>query len=122
MADNKEEQLEKLEADRKKHVDAISQLDKQITEIRSVLRDAVLAELKKKSTAYEFTPEEIFGAAAVTKAKNKPKSNAKRGPAVVKYRDENGNTWGGGKGPRPAWVKAIQEANGDLEKYLVKAI
>lgn len=117
MADNKEAQLDKLEAEKQKHVDAIAQLDKQIGEIRAVLRDAALSEMKKKTAVYAFTPEELFG--AITATKPKAKTKAKRGPAVVKYQDEHGNTWGGGKGPRPKWVVAIQEAGGDLEKYRV---
>lgn len=65
-----------------------------------------------------LTAAELFGTTPAAKPKGKVKTT-KRGPAVVKYQDEVGNTWGGGKGPRPAWVKAIQGAGGDIEKYLV---
>ena len=119
MADNKEAQLEKLEADKQKHLDAIAKIDTQIDAIRAEVRSTVLAQTKQQAAAYALTPEEIFGAIATAKPKAKVKT-AKRGPAVVKYKDEHGNTWGGGKGPRPAWVKAVQEAGGDLEKYRVK--
>lgn len=120
MADNKEAQLDKLEAEKQKHLDAIAKIDTQIDAIRAELRSTVLAQTKQQAAAYALTPEEIFGAIATAKPKAKAK-NAKRGPAVVKYRDEHGNTWGGGKGPRPKWVAAIQAAGGDIEKYSVSA-
>ena len=120
MADTQEAQLAKLEAERQKHVDAIAKIDAQTTPIRTALRDSVLAAAKQQAAQYGFTPQELFGAAAIPATKPKAKANtAKRGPAVVKYKDEHGNTWGGGKGPRPAWVKAIQEAGRDIETYRV---
>ena len=122
MAETQEAQLAKLEAERQKHVDAIAKIDAQITPLRAALRDSVLAAAKQQAAQYGFTPQELFGAAAIP-ASAKPKTKAKtskRGPAVVKYKDEHGNTWGGGKGPRPAWVKAIQDAKGDIEQYRVK--
>ena len=33
-----------------------------------------------------------------------------------KYRDNNGNTWGG-KGKRPAWITAIVGGGGNIEDY-----
>lgn len=122
MAETQETQLAKLEAERQKHVDAIAKIDTQITPLRAALRDSVLEAAKQQAAQYGFTPQEIFGAAAIP-ASAKPKTKAKsvkRGPAVVNYQDKNGNTWGGGKGPRPKWVVAIQEAGGDIEEYRVK--
>jgi DNA-binding protein H-NS len=42
---------------------------------------------------------------------------AKAAPAAPKYRGSNGETWGGGRGKRPAWVNAILAAGGDIEQY-----
>lgn len=60
MADNKEAQLEKLEADRQKHVDAIAKLDDQIKSIRAELRSSKLAEAKKQAADYGFTATELL--------------------------------------------------------------
>ena len=121
MAETQETQLAKLEAERQKHVDAIARIDVEIAPLRTALRGSVLAAAKQQAAQYNFTPEELFGTDAVPAAKPKAKAGmAKRGPAVVKYKDEHGNTWGGGKGPRPKWVVAIQEAKGDIEQYRVK--
>ena len=122
MAETQEAQLAKLEAERQKHVDAIAKIDAQITPLRAALRDSVLAAAKQQAAQYGFTAQELFGVASIP-ASAKPKTKAKtakRGPAIVNYKDNNGNTWGGGKGPRPKWVVAIQQAGGDIEEYRVK--
>lgn len=121
MADTQEAQLAKLESERQKHVDAIAKIDTQIAPLRAELRDRVLAAAKQQAAQYGFTPHELFGAAAIP-ASTRPNAKAKatkRPPSIVKYKDDNGNTWGGGKGPRPGWVKDIQATGGDIEKYRV---
>jgi len=40
-------------------------------------------------------------------------------PAEAKYRGPNGETWGGGRGRKPAWVQAILDAGGNIEKFKV---
>ena len=120
MADDSATQLEKLEATRKKAAAALAEADAQLANFRNANRGAKLIELKQDIANYGFTAVELFGEAALPPAKPKAKAKAKRGPAVVKYQDEQGNTWGGGKGPRPKWIVAIQEAGGDVEKYRVK--
>ena len=120
MADDSATQLEKLEATRKKAAAALAEADAQLADFRKANRGPKLIELQQDIVNYGFTSVELFGEAALPPAKPKAKAKAKRGPAVVKYQDEQGNTWGGGKGPRPKWIVAIQEAGGDVEKYRVK--
>ena len=111
-----EARLAALEAKREKAAEALSGVDNEIAEFRASTRGTVLEATKKTIAAYKFTAVEIFGVSPTSKPKAK---GSKRGPAVVKYRDEHGNTWGGGKGPRPKWVAAIQTAGGDIERYRV---
>ena len=119
MADNDDAQLAKLTEKQKAARAAAAEADAAVDDYIATMRVAKIAEMQKVIADYSFTVAELFGAIATTKPKSKAKS--KRGPAVVKYRDEQGNTWGGGKGPRPAWVKAIQDADGDIEKFRVSA-
>mgnify|MGYP003606230810 CR=1 FL=1 len=86
MADNKEAQLDKLEAEKQKHLDAIAKIDTQIDAIRAELRSTVLAQTKQQAAAYALTPEEIFGAIATAKAKAKaaPKAAAATDEAPAK--------------------------------------
>lgn len=121
MADNSASHLEKLEADEKKAAAVLAEATAKVASFRAENRGPKLAELKKDIANYGFTAVELFGEAALNAVKPKAKTKAiKRTASVVKYKDENGNTWGGGKGPVPKWVKAIQEAKGgDIEKYRV---
>jgi DNA-binding protein H-NS len=117
VEDTSEAQLAKLEAEHKKRMDALKEVEAQLAAIRAANRDAKLVELKKKIADYGFTVIDVFG---VTVTPSKPKKSTKaKTELVVKYRDEDGNTWHGGKGPNPKWVKAIKDAGGDIEKYRV---
>lgn len=122
MADNSATQLEKLEADQKKAAAVLAEANAKLANFRKANREPKLVELKKDIEDYGFTAVELFGEVAL--APSKPRAKAKAGKravlSIVKYKDDNGNTWGGGKGPVPNWVKAIQGAKGgDIEKYRV---
>ena len=117
MTDTSEVQLAKLEAEHKRRIDALKEVETQLAAIRAANRDAKLVELKKQIADYGFTAIDLFGATAIP---SKPKKAAKaKSEQVVKYRDEQGNTWSGGKGPHPKWIKALKEAGVDIEKYRV---
>ena len=122
MAENSATQLEKLEADQKKAAAVLAEANSKLANFRKANRGPKLVELKKDIEDYGFTALELFGEVALPPAKPKAKAKTGKRPlSVVKYKDDNGNTWGGSKGPRPAWVKVIQDAGGDMEKYLVAA-
>ena len=117
MADTSEAQLAKLEAEHKKRMDALKEVEAQLAAIRAANRDAKLVELKKQIADYGFTAIDVFGNIATP---SKPKKTKKtKTELVVRYRDENGNTWHGGKGPNPKCVKAIKDSGGNIEKYRV---
>ena len=117
MADTSEAQLAKLEAEHKKRMDALKEVEAQLAAIRAANREAKLVELKKQIADYGFTAIDVFGNIATP---SKPKKTKKtKTELVVRYRDENGNTWHGGKGPNPKWVKAIKDSGGNIEKYRV---
>ena len=117
MADTSEAQLAKLEAEHKKRMDALKEVEAQLAAIRAANRDAKLVELKKQIADYGFTAIDVFGNIATP---SKPKKTKKtKTELVVRYRDENGNTWHGGKGPNPKRVKAIKDSGGNIEKYRV---
>jgi DNA-binding protein H-NS len=54
-------------------------------------------------------------------ARKKPgrKPKAAAAAKVVKFRDENGNTWGG-RGKRPQWLRDALNAGKSLDDFLVK--
>lgn len=69
-----------------------------------------IADIKATMKKHGITLKDLGGGAA---------RGAKAGSGVVKYRNANGETWTGGAGRRPAWVKAALAAGEDIEKYRV---
>lgn len=111
--------LIKLQGDRQKHADALARVDAQIAELRAAHRGDVLAELRRQVADYGFAVEEVFGRVTPTRQRRRS-VNTSKARAIV-YQDENGNTWSGGKGPRPKWIKALLDAGKDIEKYRVRS-
>lgn len=93
----------------------------------------VIAKVKEAVAHYGLTAGDLgFGkaprkagkslsAAATKPAKGKRKGTAAKPPVkAVKFRDEQGNTWGG-IGKRPDWFKAALAAGKTPEDLLAKA-
>ena len=88
----------------------------------------VIARIKEAIAVYSLTAEELgFGGASSAKSKARVKSaGVKSGPGkqpktnrpAVAYRDRAGNTWGG-RGPRPAWLRAALQGGADLVSFAV---
>lgn len=77
----------------------------------------VIAEIKAKMKEYGITVADLGGAAsAPRKAGGKSKSKS---TAPAKYRGPNGETWAGGLGRKPEWVRAILAAGKSIEDYRI---
>ena len=107
--------LRKIESDK-------AELEGKIKLLKDEERKKVLAELKAQVKKYLFSSKDIFGSASVP---SEPKS-----PAIPKvkttpseeaaYINEEGKTWGGGRGRKPDWVKKVEASGADIEQYRVK--
>lgn len=114
----------------------ITELQKQADEMYVSEKKAAIADIKEKINTYGITAAEIgldkkartpkaaaakparkAGAASKPKAAAKIKTAAKS--KTAQFVGPNGETWGGGRGKRPAWVNEILAAGGDLEQYRV---
>lgn len=107
----------------------IEQLQKQADQLRKKEADGVRARIQEAITVYGFgaddfdfagKPRRAASAAGKVADRRGPKPAAKarvkaKAPAVAKYKDDQGHTWGG-RGPRPAWFKAALEAGKTLEE------
>lgn len=90
-------------------------LDAEAELVRQAELGSVIAEMRKTIAEYKITPIDLFPDQKVV-----PRNTVRREKnRPVKYRDEHGNTWGGGVGPRPRWVKEAIQRGEDLEKYAV---
>jgi len=83
----------------------------QAEELRKQELRVVIAEIKAKMADYGITVEELAGTAGRGRG---------RGKGVPKYRGPNGETWSGGPGRKPAWVRQILAEGGDIERYRIQ--
>ena len=117
-------QLEKLEAEHAKRIAALQDIEAQLSALRAANRDAKRAELKKQIADYGFTAADLF---EQPKPKRKPRtaSKAKDGDAAkpapeANYRNPTtGETWGGGRGRKPAWVVEATAKGIDIETFRI---
>ena len=121
MADTSTAQLEKLEAEHAKRIAALQDIEAQLSALRAANRDAKRAELKKQIADYGFTAADLF---EQPKPPRKPRT-AKTGEAAkptaeARYRNPTtGETWGGGRGRKPAWVVEATAKGIDIETFRI---
>lgn len=87
--------------------------------------DGVIGRIRDAITVYKLTAEDLgFGPKARAKGKaaapgkRKARKTAKA-PAVVKFRNDTGGTWGG-RGKRPQWLRDALNAGKTLADFAVK--
>ena len=107
----------------------INRLKKEADKIRSAEVKEVVARIRKAIAHYGLTTQDLFGkAAAAGGAGTKRGAAAKKGkggtakakgPVVVRYKDENGNTWVG-RGKRPQWLRDALAAGRKIEEFAAK--
>ena len=106
------------------------QIEKLQTEAEAIRRkeiDGVIERIKEAISHYGLTPEDLgFTGSGGSQGRNRgpgkgraaKKSAANGAPVGVKYRDDEGNTWGG-RGPRPRWLRNALAAGKTLEDFRV---
>ena len=89
--------------------------------------DGVVKRIREAIEHYGLTAADLgLGTSAAKKGKlpvaakkRRGKGKAAKAAAVVKFRDEAGNTWGG-RGKRPQWLRDALGAGKQLSDFLVK--
>ena len=124
MADTSTAQLEKLEAEHAKRIAALQDIEAQLSALRAANRDAKRAELKKQIADYGFTAADLFEQPKPTRkprTANKAKDGAAKPAAEAKYRNPTtGETWGGGRGRKPAWIAEAIAKGIAVETFLIQ--
>jgi len=80
---------------------------------KTELKD-VIARLKADIATYGVRVEDLFPDIRLQRAT--PRSRAKSAP---RYRGPNGETWSGGPGRKPEWVRKVVESGGSIEDYKI---
>lgn len=89
-------------------------LIKQAQEVRQQEVAAIIADIKEQIKNHELRPEDLFP--GISRTHTKANGRQKREP---RYRGPNGQTWGGGSGRKPDWVREIEAKGESLDKYLI---
>jgi DNA-binding protein H-NS len=84
----------------------------QAEQLRKQERAAVIAEIRARMAEYGITAQDLVSGSA-------RKGRGARAKGEIKYRGPNGETWSGGPGRKPAWVREILAAGGNIENYRV---
>jgi DNA-binding protein H-NS len=90
-----------------------NELTKQAEALRLVEMHSAIKQIREIMETYGITFEEL------NPTGGKSRSSSVKSKAEPKFRGPNGETWGGGKGRRPAWVLKVQADGGDLESYRI---
>lgn len=114
--------MTKTYAQLKKQIEALT---KEAEALKKAERDGVIARIKEAVEAYDLTAADLGLAPARARPGRKPgrkaagrKTRKPAGAAAVRYRDAEGNTWGG-RGPRPAWLRNALQAGKTLQDFAV---
>ncbi len=88
-------------------------LQRQIDALEAARRAEVIAQAHAALKALGLTAAELVPARVGRKARS-------RAPAVVRYRDDKGNTWTG-RGKQPVWLREALAQGRTLGDFLVTA-
>jgi DNA-binding protein H-NS len=107
-------------------VKQIEVLKQDAEKVRRKEVDGVVGRIREAIAVYNLTAEDLgFGAKpkrvakAATPGKRKAAGKAAKAPAVVKYRNDAGGTWGG-RGKRPQWLRDALAGGKTLADFAVK--
>lgn len=99
----------------------IDSLKSEAEKLRRKEVDGVVARIREAIQHYGITAEDLGLARGSVKAaaKRGPKRKAAaKAPAIVKFRNDSGGTWGG-RGKRPQWLRDALAAGKKLEDFKV---
>ncbi|HNT40052.1 MAG TPA: H-NS histone family protein [Rubrivivax sp.] len=96
----------------------IAALQAQAEKLRRREVDEVIGRIREAIAFYGITAADLGLAGAEASPPGRRGRPAKAGKPLVRYRDENGNTWAG-RGKRPQWLRDALEAGRTLDEFRV---
>lgn len=113
--------MTKTYAQLKKQIEALT---KEAEALKKAERDGVIARIKEAVEAYDLTAADLGLSPTRARPGRKPgrksaaRKTRKAAGTAVRYRDADGNTWGG-RGPRPGWLRTALQAGKTLQDFAV---
>lgn len=98
----------------KMHEGQLAQLRKEAREIQNQARGAVIEDVRAKIAEYGLTASDLKFVSRARVGKRLPQ------PTPAKYRSPTGETWSGGRGRKPRWVKEALNAGKSLIDFEIK--
>ena len=92
----------------------IAELQREVDEVFKNDKQGAIADIISKMYAYNISIDELQKREKTTKSSSKTST-------PVKYRKSEYEIWGG-RGPKPKWVKEIEEKGENLEVYRVQQL
>ncbi|WBY02091.1 H-NS histone family protein [Ramlibacter tataouinensis] len=92
----------------------------QAEEMRQQETQQAIDEIKAKMKAYGLTAQDLGFGGGGTRARRAPRAKSSGTDKAVKYRGPNGETWSGGRGRKPQWVRDALASGKSLEEFQVK--
>ena len=90
----------------------IAELQREADEIFKLDKQAAIDDITSKMFAYNISIPELLKKSKAAKSSSKTSS-------PIKYRKSEYEYWGG-RGPKPKWVKEVEEKGENLEVYRVQ--
>ncbi len=109
-------------------VKQIESLKQDAEKLRRKEMDGVIGRIREAITVYNLSAEDLglgskakkpAGKAAAPVKRRKGKAGAPKAPAVIKFQNDTGGTWGG-IGKRPQWLRDALNAGKQLADFAVK--
>ena len=109
-------ELTSLIAKREQLTAQLSQVNADISAAQEKLKSGAIVQIKAEMQRLGVTLTDLGGTDQVG-GRRAPRGG-KTGKAVM-YRNEAGQTWGGGRGRKPQWIVDLLASGADLEKFRV---
>lgn len=92
----------------------------QAEEMRQQETQQAIDEIKAKMKAYGLTAQDLGFGSGGTRTRRAPKAKSASAEKTVKYRGPNGETWSGGRGRKPQWVRDALASGKKIEEFAVQ--
>lgn len=112
--------MAKTYADVQKQIEA---LQREAETLKRKELEGVIERIREAIRAYGLTAHDLGlangrGPRRGSAAPVKVREGAKAKMGAIKFRDQNGNTWGG-RGPRPQWLRSALSAGKQLSDFAI---